>query len=87
MSHDRMREIAVLALAQNADPNDANAVISQAISGLIAEAQVLRAGLETGEDTTVLAFTHEGRLEALENLFDHFMTAKWNDAVEAKAAE
>ena len=87
MNADRMRTIAVMALAQNAEPNDAQMVLSQALDGLLAEAKVLRAGLESGEDTTVLAFSHEGRLEALESLFDHFMTAKWNDASKPEAAE
>ena len=87
MSTDRMRKIAVMALAQNASAEDADCVLSQALCGLLAEARVLRAGLESGEDTTVLAFSHESRLEALEQLFDHYMVAKWRNAVEVKAAE
>ena len=87
MSANRMRTIAVMALAQNASPDDAQAVLSHALSGLLAEATVLRAGLESGENISVLAFSHESRLEALEDMFDHFITAKWNDAAQAEAAE
>ena len=87
MTDERMRNIAIMALAQNAQPDDAQQVLSHALDGLLAEAKVLRAGLESGEDITVLAFSHESRIEALEDLFDHYMSASWKEPARAQAAE
>ena len=88
MSADRMRRIAIMALAQNADPEDADMVLSQALTALTAEARAIRSKIEEDtEDAVALSYSHENRLQALEDLFDNYMAAKWNDAAQAEAAE
>jgi hypothetical protein len=93
MSPDLDRKIMVLALAQNADPTDADSVISQALEGLHAEAQVLLDWIErlkvhgTVDESTVLAYSHIHRLEALDLLFSYHMSASWNTSRQPRGAQ
>lgn len=86
------REIIVLALAQNADPKDPNTVLTQAIDGLRAEFEMIRAtrantlsGYE--KDLDIAEYNHSHRLEALELFVSQYMVVRWAAPKEAEAVE
>jgi hypothetical protein len=81
MNHED-REIVVLALAQNADPADADSVLGQALDGLQAEASLLQQAFEEAmgpgnNECLTLAYSHANRLKALDLLFLKHMRATW----------
>jgi len=81
------RKIMTLALAHNANADSAEDVISQALDGLRAEAQVLLDVIYEAKgcdsESVVMAYGHLHRIEALQLLIDRHMNTSWYAAPEA----
>ncbi|HKO53335.1 MAG TPA: hypothetical protein VJV79_36755 [Polyangiaceae bacterium] len=86
------RQIMVLALAQNADPADADAVLCQALDGLHAEAEILLEAFEAAVGAGInvnltLAYSHANRHEALSKFYMAHMRASWQRPVAASGLD